>query len=88
MPFLWVDADDEPSPSSVRAFIERNAIALLSNCGSPANPEAPCDTWLGRQAAAAEIRDSGLWNVNHVRGSYDPASVEALASRAAATEAL
>jgi len=33
MPFLWVEADDTPSSESVRAYIERNAIALLSNNG-------------------------------------------------------
>jgi hypothetical protein len=30
MPFLWLAADDDPGPSSQRAYIERNAIALLS----------------------------------------------------------
>jgi len=39
MPFLWMEADDTPSSESVRAYIERNAIALLSNvttCAAPA----------------------------------------------------
>lgn len=30
MPFLWLSVDDEPGPGSVRGYIERNAIALLS----------------------------------------------------------
>ncbi|MFW9887742.1 MAG: hypothetical protein ACFFER_06135 [Candidatus Thorarchaeota archaeon] len=31
MPFLWLEVDDEPSKHSMRAYLERNAIALLSN---------------------------------------------------------
>ena len=31
MPFLWVEIDDPPRPNSLRAFIEKNSIALLSN---------------------------------------------------------
>jgi len=31
LPFLWVNVDDEPGPESDRAYIERNAIALVSN---------------------------------------------------------
>jgi hypothetical protein len=30
MQLLWLEIDDEPSPASLRGFIERNAIALLS----------------------------------------------------------
>lgn len=33
LPFLWVDVPDEPGPESDRAYLERNAIALLSNYG-------------------------------------------------------
>ena len=31
MPFLWLAIEDEPGPGSLRGYIERNAIALLSN---------------------------------------------------------
>jgi hypothetical protein len=31
MPFLWLAIDDEPGAKSHRGYIERNAIALLSN---------------------------------------------------------
>lgn len=31
MSVLWVDVPDEPGPGSMRSFIARNAIALLSN---------------------------------------------------------
>jgi hypothetical protein len=33
MRFLWLCVDDEPGPDSDRGYIERNAIALLSNFG-------------------------------------------------------
>jgi hypothetical protein len=31
MPFLWIAIDDEPGAKSLRGYVERNAIALLSN---------------------------------------------------------
>ena len=34
MPFVWVAIDDAAGPESVRGYIERNAIALLSSSGS------------------------------------------------------
>jgi hypothetical protein len=73
MPFLWVDIDDEPGPNSLRGYIERNAIALLSNYNlrdAPIDP--PSATWLGQWAASEQVRCSGLWNVNHVADTYDP----------------
>ena len=77
MPFLWVAVDDPPGPQSLRGYIERNAIALLSNNGSGAN-DPSSSTWLGRCAAAEAIRSSGLWNVNHVTDGYDPAFLDVL----------
>lgn len=64
MTVLWLRISDEPGPQSMRAFIERNAIALLSNEMHPHDP--PSDAWLGRYSLRPEIRQSGLWNVNHV----------------------
>ena len=47
MPFLWLEIDDEPGPDSLRGYVERNAIALLSNYGKgPLDP--PSGEWLGR----------------------------------------
>jgi hypothetical protein len=65
MSFLWLAVSDEPGPLSDRGYVERNAIALLSSAavltGDPPSPD-----WLGQHASAAEIRASGLWNVQHV----------------------
>lgn len=79
MPFLWLEVDDEPGPSSMRGFIERNAIALLSNYhyeDAPIDP--PSTLWLGKFTGHQAIRGSGLWNVNHVNESYSSALLDLL----------
>ena len=77
LPFLWVAIDDDPSPSSDRAYIERNAIALVSNYQKdPIDPRG--DGWLGKDSPRDEITDSGLWNINHVDEQYDPMFLEKL----------
>ena len=73
MRLLWVAADDEPSAVSIRARIEVNAIALLSE-GAYAEPASPA--WLGRHAAEDAIRRSGLWNVKHVGRPFDAAVLD------------
>jgi hypothetical protein len=66
MQILWIAVDDPPDAASERGVIERGAISLLSNYArSPIDPPSPA--WLGRRAARSTIRESGLWNVNHVR---------------------
>lgn len=74
MPFLWLKVDDEPSPSSLRGYIERNSIALLSNYGkSQAKAiDQPSGEWLGRSSDRDKVCKSGLWNSNHVDADYDP----------------
>lgn len=74
MPFLCVEADDTPSAESVRAKIERNAIALLSNVKTAAsNAIDPCSpTWLGLSCPSENVRASGLWNSRCVAETYDP----------------
>ena len=87
LPFLWVDVDDEPGPRSDRAYLERNAIALLSNYRkAPIDPRS--NRWLGTDSPSQKIRESGLWNVNHVDESYDPAFLDQLAGAIEDTEPL
>lgn len=65
MPFLWLEVDDPPGSKSDRGVIEAGCLSLLSNLErSPV--DAPSGRWLGRRAAHRSIRESGLWNVNHV----------------------
>lgn len=67
---LWLNIGDTPSALSDRAFIERNAIALISNNKHPV--DLPSPKWLGRFSNKEEIRESGLWNIRHVDDAYDP----------------
>ncbi|MEO7086694.1 MAG: hypothetical protein ABI442_18415 [Gemmatimonadaceae bacterium] len=76
MSVLWVAIPDEPGAGSARSVIERNTIALLSNATSAVDQPSP--GWLGRHSPRAEIRASGLWNLNYVGGSYDPAYLDLL----------
>ena len=78
MPFLWLAVEDAPRPTSLRGFIERNAIALLSNRGKqPIDP--PSRSWLGHHCNREKVRGAGLWNSNHVEKPYDPAFLDTLA---------
>jgi hypothetical protein len=73
MPFLWLSVPDRAD----RGYIERNSIALLSclvGC-----KDSPSAGWLGHDANRPEIRESGLWNVQHVYDRYDPAFLQLLA---------
>jgi hypothetical protein len=79
MPFLWLNIDDEPGPNSMRATIERNSIALLSNYNYPETPIDPSSPgWPGHWAKSTEIRRSGLWNVDHVKEDYEPGFLKLL----------
>ena len=77
MRFAWLAIDDEAGPASMRGYIERNAIALLSNYGKPAI-DLPSPGWLGHKCNRAKVRASGLWNQNHVDESHDPAFLAVL----------
>jgi hypothetical protein len=85
MPFLWLALDDDAGPESLRGYVERNSIALLSNYGKPPL-DPPSPEWLGGKSDRERVRTSGLWNSNHVDESYDPAFLERLEQLVAATE--
>ena len=85
MPFLWLSIDDEPGRSSLRGYIERNAIALLSNFGKePLDP--PPRGWLGHLCNREMVQKSGLWNQRHVNESYEPAFLDTFADLIERTE--
>jgi hypothetical protein len=73
MPFLWLAVPDRTD----RGYLERNSIALLS-CLARCQ-DSPSAGWLGHDATRSEIRESGLWNVQHVYDRYDPAFLQRLA---------
>lgn len=78
LPFLWVKDDDKPGPESDRAYIERNAIALVSNYVKDSIDNRNED-WFGHYSPVTEIQESGLWNINHVEETYEPAFLDTLA---------
>jgi len=61
MPFLWLSVADRAR----RGSVERNSIALTSRLAHGPDPSSA--SWLGRHADRTEIRQSGLWNIDHVR---------------------
>jgi hypothetical protein len=73
MPFLWLSVPGRAD----RGYLESSSIALLS-CLTGGTDE-PSASWLGRHAERPEIRASGLWNVQHVSGHYEPAFLRRLA---------
>lgn len=75
--FLWVEVEDEPGPESDRAYLERNAIALVSNFERETFDPRGND-WLGRHSPRRKIHNSGLWNVDHVGDEYDSAFLRRL----------
>ena len=83
MPFLWL-AVKEGSGLGSRGYIERNSIALLSNYNKPPL-DPPSKGWLGRHCNRERVRNSGLWNSNHVDERYDPAFLDQLHWLVAAT---
>ncbi|MGD9584706.1 MAG: hypothetical protein AB7V26_13695 [Lysobacterales bacterium] len=76
MSLLWVNVDDEPGPESLRSYIERNAIALLSNRCAPI--EAGSGEWLGVHSVREKIRACRLWNLKYIDDGYDPAFLDEL----------
>jgi hypothetical protein len=87
MPFVWIAIDDEPGKRSTRGVIERNAIALLSNYAKPPL-DPPSAGWLGHHCDRERVRQSGLWNSNHVDEPYDPAFLNLFGELVAHTEAV
>ena len=86
MPFLWINVDGDNS-HKLRTRIERNTIALLSNWRADA-PDRHSPDWLGIHSGKAEIKRSGLWNVQHTKSRYDGSYLEELSSCVEQTDAL
>jgi hypothetical protein len=82
MPFLWLEVSDKPGPGSMRAYIETNAISLISNYQASRSQQSPIDlpspSWLGHYSHLAQIRTSGLWNVRHIDETYEPTFLNVL----------
>lgn len=70
MSFLYLAINDETGPESLRGYIEKNSISLLSNFNKPALDIASND-WLGYKCNRNKVKNSNLWNQNHVEKSYN-----------------
>jgi len=77
MPFLWLAIEDEPSACSMRAYIEKHSISLLSNHGK-APLDSPSTSWLGNYCTKVTVSGSGLWNSDYVDNRYDPVFLDVL----------
>lgn len=77
MPFLWLRVSDDAGPTTMRGFIETNAIALLSNYNKPPL-DPPSATWLGHRCSREKVRASGLWNQDYVDDEYDPGFLDVM----------
>ena len=69
MTVMFLDVPDDPGPLSARGVIERNSIALLSSYNKAASDQS--SNWLGQYSGRESVRQSGLWNNNHVNEKYD-----------------
>lgn len=79
MKLIFLPIADPPGPDSLRGFIERNSIALLSGY-SEGTDDQPSKFWLGLHSSRAKVKKSGLWNNNHVDENYDPSFLIAMES--------
>jgi hypothetical protein len=70
LPLLWLNVPDAPGTTSIRRTLERRSIALLSGMVEP-SPDPPSSAWLGLHSPRGVIRQSGLWNVDHVSETWD-----------------
>lgn len=76
MQVLRLSINDAPGANSDRAFIERNAIALLSCCKRKVDSSSK--GWLGNYNPNRPVVESSLWNINHVYDHYDPRFLDVL----------
>ena len=85
MPFIYLNVSSDTGPNSDRSFIERNAIAILSNCHEPVIDQSSLN-WLGRHCDRELVRCSDLWNQNHVKEKYDASFLDIMENRVMKTE--
>jgi len=79
MTVLPLPIEDAPGRNSLRGFVERNAIALLSNFERPAIDRSSAN-WLGHCCPREKVRLSGLWNSDHVDEECNPEFLSVLES--------
>lgn len=74
MRFLYLPVNNRRD----RAYLERNAIALLSEYCRKKPVDPASEDWLGRYCKKEKVRKSGLWQSQHVRNGYEPKFLDKL----------
>lgn len=78
MPFLSLRVLGESRKDNLRAYIETNSIALLSNRNKKNKIDMPSENWLGRHSGHHDVIESGLWNSDDTDKTYDPKFLDKL----------
>jgi hypothetical protein len=72
MPFLWISTDRSLKPEQLNMFIQRHAIALLSNYRKKTPYDLPSPEWLGRHCPNDAVQLAGLWNDRYIDVRCNP----------------
>lgn len=70
MRIVVLGCEDEPGPDSLRGYVERNSIALLS-AAHRAGLDRTSSEWLGQHSNRSLVVSSGLWNQRHTTETAD-----------------
>lgn len=78
MPFLCLQVLGDSSKDNMRAYIETNSIALLSNRNKERKIDPPLVNWLGKYSGQPNVVESGLWNSDDTEKVYNPKFLDKL----------
>jgi len=78
MEFLSLSVFGESSKNNMRAYIETNSIALLSNRNKKEKIDIPSEKWLGNHSEHNHVLESGLWNSDDTEKNYNPEFLDKL----------
>jgi len=70
MEVLMISFEDNDIEKQALRYIQKNAVALLSNWQKEVL-DPPSPDWMGKFCSNVLVRDSGLWNTNGVMQRYD-----------------
>lgn len=78
MPFLCLQVLGDSRKDNMRAYIETNSIALLSNRDKDIKYDLPSGNWLGKFSGHKHVAESGLWNSDDTEKDYSPIFLDKL----------
>jgi len=77
MEFLSLSVAGESSKDNMRAFIETNSIALISN-KDKIKIDPASENWLGKFSNHKDVISSGIWNSDDTEKDYNPEFLDIL----------